>query len=271
MLGKLLKHDLIATWKVPVALDAVLIALGIFAAATLGTIKHASESFGMSVFMFSVIGVFYIGIIAANIITMVYLVIRYYRNLYTSEGYLTFTLPVKTDMIVNSKVITGALWLFISYICTFISLFIAGAGFIKMAGVSMEEMREVLREAYNVLGFAQDGFMAILIFTILFTPIAGILYLYFCVSVGQLWQNHKILGSALCVAALYIINQIMSQVALFGSGFWQIMGAPGADIDASFGHIYRNMMLILNLITVIEAAIFYVVTLIINRKKINLD
>ncbi len=271
MLGKLLKHDFIATWKVPVALDAVLIALGVFTAAMLSTIRHVGESFGMSMFMFSVIGLFYIGIIAANIITLIYLVIRYYRNLYTSEGYLTFTLPVNTDMIVHSKVITGALWLFLSYLCTFISLLIAGAGFIKMSNVSLEEVCAAFGEAYNVLGFAESGFSAILLITILITPFAGILCMYFCVSVGQLWQNHKILGSVLCVVALHILNQILSQVAFFGSGFWQIMGAPGADIDASFGHIYRNMMLILSIITVIQAAVYYAVCLIINRKKINLD
>ena len=271
MLGKLLKHDFIATWKVPVALDAVLIALGILTALVIQTFPHVEDSFGMSLFMFSFIGVFYIGIIAANVVTLIYLVIRYYRNLYTAEGYLTFTLPVKTDMIVHSKVITGSVWLFLSYLCTFISILIAAIGFMVVTDVPLSEIGSALKEIYDVLGFAGSGFIPVIVITILITPIAGILCLYFSVSVGQLWQSHKILGSVLCIIGLYIINQILSQFAFIGSGFWQMMGASGADIDASFGYIYRNMMLIMCIITVLQAAVYYAVCLIINRYKINLD
>ena len=271
MLGKLLKHDFIATWKVPVTLDAVLIVLGIITAFMVQSIRHVGESFGMSLFMFSFFGVFYIGIIAANLVTLIYLVIRYYRNLYTSEGYLTFTLPVKTDMIVHSKVITGSVWVFLSYLCTFISLFIAGVGFVKATDVPLDEIKAALIEMNEVLQFADPGFIAVMIFTILITPIAGVLCMYFSVSIGQLWQSHKILGSVLCVIALYIINQFLSQFAFIGSGFWQMMGSSASDIDAAFGHIYKNMMLILSIMTMLEGVVYYVVCLIINRKSVNLD
>ena len=271
MLGKLLKHDFIATWKVPTALDAVLIVLGILTAVMIQVVPHVEDSFGMSMFMFSFVGLYYIGIIAANIVTIIYLVIRYYRNLYTSEGYLTFTLPVKTDMIIHSKVITGSVWLFLSYLSTFISLLIAGAGFVKAVNISPEELRSGFREIYNVMGFAESGFTAIMIFTILITPIAGVLCMYFSVSVGQLWQSHKILGAVLTLIALYIINQFLSQVAFFGSGFWRLMRMTGSNIDASFGLMYRNMMLIMSILTLIQGIVYYVVCLIINRKKINLD
>ncbi len=271
MLGKLLKHEFIATWKVPVALDAVLIVLGILTCVTVSTIPHVEDSVGMSLFLFSSVGLFYIGIIAANVVTLIYLVIRYYRNLYTSEGYLTFTLPVKTDMIVHSKVITGSVWMFLSYVCTFISLVLAGVGFFKSTGLSKEEFWTAFREMYDFLGLAESGFTAIIIALILITPIAGVLCMYFCISIGQLWQNHKVLGSVLCIVGLYIINQLLSQVAFLGSGFWQMMTSSASDIDATFGHIYRNMMLIMCIITTVQAAVYYAVCLIINRKKINLD
>jgi hypothetical protein len=43
------------------------------------------------------------------------------------------------------------------------------------------------------------------------------------------------------------------------------------NIDASSGHISRNMFAIIMVITIIQAIIYYAVCLIINRKKINLD
>ena len=130
MLGKLVKHDFIATWKLPAALDVLVIALGIMTGLLIQIIPHVEDSMGVGIFMLSFIGVFYIGIIAANVVTIILIVMRYYRNLYTAEGYLTFTLPVKTDMIVHSKVITGAVWMFLSYVSTIISILIAGSGFI---------------------------------------------------------------------------------------------------------------------------------------------
>ncbi len=271
MLGKLIKHDLIATWKVTVAIDSLLIILGILTAVVIQTIPHLEDSFGMSIFMFSFVGLFYIGIIAANIVTIIYLVIRYYKNLYTSEGYLTFTLPVKTDLIIHSKVITGALWMFLCYLCTFIAIAIAGLGFISTVDASWNDIGTALREIYTVMGFdAPRAFVAILL-TVLVTPFATVLCMYFSVSVGQLWQSHKILGAVLCVIALYIINQIVSQVAFFGSGFFQMMTMSGSDIDTAFGRIYMNMLLILTVITAIQSAIYYVVCIFISRTKLNLD
>ncbi len=271
MLGKLIKHDLIATWKVTVALDSLLIILGILTAVVVRTIPHLNDSFGMGLFMFSSVGLFYIGVIAANIVTLIYLVIRYYRNLYTSEGYLTFTLPVKTDMIIHSKVITGGIWMFLCYLCTFISIFIAGTGFIATVDVSREEIRRAFGEMIDIMGFGDPAFVAVLIFTLLITPFAAVLCMYFSVSVGQLWQSHKILGAVLCVIGLYVVNQIVSQVAFFGSGFWQLMSSSGSDIDASFARIYRNMLMILTVITAIEGAIYYAVCIIISKTKLNLD
>ena len=271
MLGKLLKHDFIATWKVPVSLDAALILMGILSAVMVQTIPYFGESFGTSVFIFSFFGLYYIGIIAANIVILIYLVMRYYRNLYTSEGYLTFTLPVKTDMIVHSKVITGSVWLFLSYLCTFISIIIAGSGFIKTINVPKEELLTAFRKISSVMGFSDPGFWVILILMILITPVAGVLCMYFCVSVGQLWQNHKVLGAVLCIIGLHIFNQIVSQVAFFGSGFFTMMASSPEIIDAAFGHIYKNMLTILSIITLIQGIIYYIVCLIINRKKINLD
>ena len=47
------------------------------------------------------------GIIAIGIITIVVLVMRFYKNLFTSEGYLMHTLPVKASQHLNSKLIVA--------------------------------------------------------------------------------------------------------------------------------------------------------------------
>lgn len=270
MLGKLLKHDFIATWKVPVILDAALIVLGIMTAGLTQTIPHLEGSFSMTLFTFSYLGFYYIGIIATNVVTLIFLVIRYYRNLYTSEGYLTFTLPVHTDLIVLSKVITGTVWLALCYFSTFVSVTIAGASFLKAAGADFSAVLEGITDVFQVFGFGQPGFTPILLLLILLTPIAAILSMYFSVSIGQLWQNHKVLGTVLCIIALYIANQFVTQFAMLGSGFWQMIGS-GADADDWFARIYRNMLLIICITTMAQSVVYFLVCLVINRKKVNLN
>ena len=79
MLSKLLKHEFMVTWKIPVLLDAVLIGLGLMSYVALRAVPHMEDSIGVLVLLFALIGIFYIGLIAASIILQIYLVLRYYR------------------------------------------------------------------------------------------------------------------------------------------------------------------------------------------------
>ena len=49
MLGKLVKHDFIATWKLPAALDVLVIALGIMTGLLIQLIPHVEGSMGIGI------------------------------------------------------------------------------------------------------------------------------------------------------------------------------------------------------------------------------
>ncbi len=271
MLSRLLKHEFTATWKVPVALDMLLIVLGIMGAITLGNLPSADDSVGLSIMMFLLTAVYYVGIIAANIVTMVYLVMRYYKNLYTSQGYLTFTLPVRTDQIITAKAISGSFWMLGCFVCTILSVVIASLGIISQINIPAQDFQEIFSELAKTTGFFSPSFMLTTIFTIIVSAVAGVLSLYFCVTVGQLWAKHKILGAVLCYVAVYLFNQTVSTVTLFASGFFGVAERTGAEIDATFAGVYNHMLLTLGIIVLIEAIIYYVTCLMITRKKVNLD
>ncbi len=44
------------------------------------------------------------------------IVLRFHKNLYSNEGYLMFTLPVKPQMLLASKTIVAFSWIIISFI-----------------------------------------------------------------------------------------------------------------------------------------------------------
>jgi hypothetical protein len=58
------------------------------------------------------------------IMTVVFIIMRIYRSLFSDEGYLTFTLPVKNSTVINAKILTGAVWTFFTLIVAVIVIMI---------------------------------------------------------------------------------------------------------------------------------------------------
>ena len=271
MLGKLLKHEFAATWRIPVALEILIIILGIMASVTISFIPHIQDSMGTSIIFFMLMGVCYVGVIAANIVTIVYLVIRYYKNLYSPQGYLTFTLPVKTESIIITKTVSGSVWMLLSYLCTFIAMIIVGFGAISQTEITVSQLQETTAELNELLGVFGPRLLLTILFTVIVSAIGVVLAMYFCVSVGQLWAKHKILGAVFTYIVLYVINQIVSVVTFFTSGFFDIATRSAEEYDHAFAAMYCSLLTNIGLVVLVESIICFIVCLVITRKKVNLD
>ena len=126
MLGRLMKYDMkymarilpwlylggigfsaLVTTFILVITDATILLLGTYAAYFLFTIAVEAIAVCSSIFM----------------------MVRIYRNMFSDEGYLTFTLPVKNGDVLNSKILTGAIWSIFSFIValTMVALPVAAA------------------------------------------------------------------------------------------------------------------------------------------------
>ena len=267
MLTKLLKHEFRTVWKVPAALDAMLIVLGIIAHIMIRTIPYIKDSIGFIILLVLFAGIYYIGIIAANIVTLVFLVMRYYRNLYTSEGYLTFTLPVSTESIINAKVISGFIWELLAVLSTLLSVIIALSSFIFMSDLPYDELSSAADEMLQAFGAGQ-GLIISVLFMGLISSLYNVLSLYFAVTLGQLWSRHKILGAVLCYIGIYIMNLIIGQVSLFSTGFYAAMET---DLDNSLARMYTGMFNRSTLTFAVLSAVFYIACIMITKRKINLD
>lgn len=81
----------------------------------------------------------YIAIVAYGVIAFVVIIARFYSNLFTDEGYLTFTLPVKTGTIYDSKLLAGSVWVLITSVVEIVCLAI-----LLMFTVTFEYLPEVL-------------------------------------------------------------------------------------------------------------------------------
>ena len=126
MLNKLLKYEFKATarWFLPLYIALIVLTL-------LNKLTMIVELPEIAVFtvLEVLLMVFYVMIIIfTSIATLILLLVRFYKNLYTDEGYLTHTLPVKPSMHLNCKLLSGFIWNVASGVVQIISLFILFAG-----------------------------------------------------------------------------------------------------------------------------------------------
>lgn len=134
--------------------------------------------------------------------------VRFYKNKFTDQGYLTFTLPVKTSHIYLSTALNMLLWLLISSAVMFAGLMLMlSIGMSDVLGELWEQadfqyiwsMLEVgVQEWYHEIS-SVPGYGLYLVLTcavIAISPLYGISMIMGCMTVGSvLARKHKILAS----------------------------------------------------------------------------
>ena len=95
MLGKLMKHEFKTTSKVILPLYLILVVLTIFArifAQSLFTAENSNiDSIGFGLFGGLSVILYILGLFAVSIASFIYLLVRFYKNLFGDEGYLMHT------------------------------------------------------------------------------------------------------------------------------------------------------------------------------------
>lgn len=188
MLGKLLKYEFKATGRtfIPVYIGILLIAL-INRGSRLINIEAISNITGM------ILGALFVALI---VLTIIVIVQRFHKNLLTDEGYLMFTLPVKTETIIGAKLITAVVWGILSIIVAAIAGLIlsADAAFFEALG---EFIQIVLKTTPNSEMMRMITYLFVLLGTMLATYISMILLIYLSLAIPQIAKisKHKVAAS----------------------------------------------------------------------------
>lgn len=110
MLKKILRYDLKSVfkyWWIAAIASIGLSAIGGLCLSIATTGKDVPPLIAVLI-VFAVIFTIF-GIIAFSILSLILVYVRFYKNFFTDEGYLTFTLPVKRSQLLNSKLISSVL------------------------------------------------------------------------------------------------------------------------------------------------------------------
>ncbi len=261
MLKKLLKHEFAATGRFLIPLYLILLVIALVDRLVINLdIFHGV----LGVIPGFLTMAYIVSIIAIVVVTFVLLVMRFYKNLLGEEGYLMFTLPVRSDQLITTKLIASMVWTFFSIIAVIASLLIAFADAEAMREIA-EGFRQAYQEMYNVFG--GNLFLMIIEF-ILMVLIGGamnILLIYVSIAVGQLFNGHRVLGAFLSYVGIYFVTQmVLSLIIGIGSLFFR---KPLETIE-SVPHIVLPIGL---LVMAAVGATYYIAINYIFKRKLNLE
>ena len=265
MLGKMIKHEFIATGRSFLPMYIFMIILTpVFSLIT--RLSHEnSKDFGiinilggLSIFGFIVM---MIGIFMASFILIV---VRFYQTTATSEAYLTFTLPVSTHHIILSKLLAAIVWQLLSGVlmlaCILVMSFITGilspADFVDGLQHYLPLISDELPKSY---WFLFPTMLAV-------GAISGTLQYYCSIMLGQLFRDHRIIGSIGVYLALSTITQIISSVAVFPIMFF-IADAEG-NISNSYDIIIFTIGILLSLVF---GVVYYFATSYVMKRRLNVQ
>ena len=207
MLGKLLKHEFKNSARYVMAIYACTAAvLAVMAVALL--IKITWLSVAASVILY------FAGLLVV-IMTLVAVIKNFYDTLYTNQGYLSFTLPVKCSTLLVSKVIVSFVWIIASIVALGLIFLVIFLNAKEQSGEQFGSILEVLRDS-GLLEMLPSGAMiakALFYFAIIFllTILTFVGFVYFSVTLANtrpLQKHPKIFGFIIFFGSYALTNSL---------------------------------------------------------------
>ncbi len=282
MLGKLLKHEWKSTCKIMTVINLTVLLLTIAGFCILNmNIFGNKESTLLAVFLI----IFYaLSLAAFGIITEIYLFARFYRNLFTSEGYLMHTLPVTPLQLFHAKLIVGYFWYVINSLLIIggVLLFSFVAAWQFMDSQEAESTHRMLSDLNSVIFGGNNDVISAFRNTFGCTPLqaagmtvlfqlsgslAALLMGYVSILLGQLMEKYRLASAIGFYIVLYIINQIISSFLFLLPG----LQMSAADMERIMSGYFKGFFSTAVLSQTILSLVLYMVSVLLMKRKLNLE
>lgn len=207
MLIKLIKHDLIATYRDLLPLYAGLLLLAIVGAVSLNPKVE---------WLVFVIVVPFIGLLIASSVILVQTILRLINRLYTHEGYLSHVLPASDVELFLAKIITAGIWMtttFLSYLIS-VTVFI-GLWYFLHQNLLIEYQTQInqilayLREQNAVVLFARMVLISLpQYFVNIFYGVSLLMVAFSFVNTSFVKSNKVFIGLVVYILLNFVIENL---------------------------------------------------------------
>ena len=210
MILKLLKNELKASYRMPLTIYSITLFLGISVPILYG--MNFRNLSGISIVLFIVFSIPFL------VVTIITIAQRFGKNLFGDEGYLMFTLPVKTYELVLAKLICGFFW----FVCGTIVYVAAGMLMFMLTGFStglsiVEMINPFVDVITNFTGMTilqSINLVVVLLVIVVVETVTVIQLLYFTSTVTNIGLINRFRGIS-GVVLFFVVTSITSTIIRF--------------------------------------------------------
>ena len=265
MLRKLMKHEFRATGRVLLPLFGILLLAALAARFSVGFLLETNSWFLNLVGSLLTLA-FFLAILAVCLMALITMVNRFRTNLLGDEGYIMFTLPASVHQQIWSKLIVSAVW----FIAAGIAVVAASFILVAQQGFWQEILwgfRQIFQGLTAYYAFNGTAFLLELLGLVFVSCCVLCLAFYAAMAIGHSFANHKVLYSVLSFLGLQFVMQLLSGGLLVGTNYNRIFVLPSQDAVLAM----HSAMLTLIASTAVFGAIYYVITVLFLKKRLNLE
>lgn len=263
MLGKLFKQEAKTQGKTVWGMYGVLITTTLLVIA-LFLISRAGKRPMQGIFLFGST-VYGITVIVVFVVNFVYLCFHFYQSMYSAQGYLTHTLPVKTTQILHVKIIVSFMYLFLTGIISIFSFFLIG---MVVDGTSISTMfsllQKVVQDTAAAMGISGTMYVLFLLVALILGCLNALLLFFAGSSIGQLAHRSKGAYGIAAGIGLYYFSQMITVILLLLGAFVLFPNMPEKQIAPL---TMAGSCLSLSA----WAVIYYMISRVIVQKHLNLE
>lgn len=270
MVKKLFKHEFAALMRSLLPIEGVILGIGILARIVL---IFEQDTTAYNIIYGSTVFALIVALIAGPVAAFILAIIRFHKNLFSGEGYLSFTLPVTPVQHLYVKVVAAVVMEIAAVIIAILTFCIATCGTI---------LTEVIKAAEYLINLAFANLSAL---DLSFYIVEGVLLLlvlafysylviYACISLGQTAKKNRTLCAVGVYFAYYMICQIAGTVFAILFTVLSKLELFIKILEYIERHAYETIHFALCGITVwyaILSVVFFIICQFVMKKKLNLE
>ncbi len=269
MVKKLFKHEMASYLRTLLPVNIILLVVALM---TRVVFFFESDNVFYIIISKTTITLFIVGVAACIFITFIAAIVRFYKNLFTAEGYLSFTLPVTAEQHIWVKLGTALIFQAIAVINVILSLIIVASG---------DVLADIFKAIDLIFELASKEFTVHIVFYIVevlaLLVVAGAymcLLWYTCISLGQRSRKNRVFMAIVWYFIYYMITQAFGTVVLVIMTVLEATGGMKAIVSWIEAHTFASIHVGLVGYTVFITAIsliFFVISKKTIENKLNLE
>lgn len=276
MLRKLLKYEWKSSWRIILAMNCFLLLVTLLGMFSFRALFAENQLEVVQIFGVLSLILYYLTIIVIIFAVLIFMGVRFYRNLYGDEGYLMHTLPVSVHAKVLSKLFVTVAFYLITTIAIILSVISLAFSLITYAEPTVDLAAEIAkgwREVQPILeqelGMNLGLYGFLIIIGVIVGTFSAILMIYAAISIGQMFGRHKVMGSIVSYIGLYILQQTITSIITLPFTIDKTINS--IEDAASFGAIMNSSLLSGFAISAVFGVFYYILTVVLMKNKMNLD